>query len=251
MTWPTTPVSTTNLDAGSDEPRLARADLKSAVDNVNAIAAEFGNVGISAPANNQVLKYNGSQWTNANAVVALDDLGDVSISGPVNTQVLQYNGSHWVNANVSSGGGYVTQILQLNSPNLATNSTTYVDLGSTFTELYAGSAGVTNSSSTLTFSAGTYFIEFDSTIYIVAGTNTNTNTHYLQLWDDTASAQIVEYPSVRTGDTSGPINYGQIYTYGVKFQPTVTTNVLLRKKTNGGISSASWPGGIIKITKLA
>lgn len=37
MTWPNTTVSTTHLDAGTDEPRLARADLKDAVDKLNSI----------------------------------------------------------------------------------------------------------------------------------------------------------------------------------------------------------------------
>ncbi len=37
MTWPTTPISTTHLDAGSDNPGLARADIKLMADSVNAI----------------------------------------------------------------------------------------------------------------------------------------------------------------------------------------------------------------------
>lgn len=40
MTWPNTTISTTNLDAGTDEPRLARADLKSAVDAVNQMITD-------------------------------------------------------------------------------------------------------------------------------------------------------------------------------------------------------------------
>jgi hypothetical protein len=37
MSWPTTPVGVTNLDAGTDSPAAARADLKAAVDAVNAM----------------------------------------------------------------------------------------------------------------------------------------------------------------------------------------------------------------------
>ena len=37
MTWPTTPINTTNLDNGADEPRLARADIKNMADAVNAM----------------------------------------------------------------------------------------------------------------------------------------------------------------------------------------------------------------------
>lgn len=66
MTWPTSAVSTTNLDAGTDNPAQARADLKSAVDNVNAIAAEFGNVAITSAADLHLLQYSStnSRWEN-------------------------------------------------------------------------------------------------------------------------------------------------------------------------------------------
>jgi len=39
MTWPTTPIGTTNIDAGTGSPATARADLKSAVDAVNSMIA--------------------------------------------------------------------------------------------------------------------------------------------------------------------------------------------------------------------
>lgn len=42
MTWPTTTINTTNLDAGSDEPRLARADIKDMADAVNLMIADGG-----------------------------------------------------------------------------------------------------------------------------------------------------------------------------------------------------------------
>ena len=57
-TWPTSPASTANLDAGTDRPSLARPDLKTNVDNVNAIIDMF-NVGAS-PANGNILKYSSS-----------------------------------------------------------------------------------------------------------------------------------------------------------------------------------------------
>ena len=61
MTWPNTQVSTQHLDAGTDSPALARANLKSAVDNLNSLVAEF-NVG--TPADYQVLQYAGNVWVN-------------------------------------------------------------------------------------------------------------------------------------------------------------------------------------------
>jgi len=57
-TWPTSPASTANLDAGTDRPSLARPDLKTNVDNVNAIIDMF-NVGAS-PTNGNILKYSSS-----------------------------------------------------------------------------------------------------------------------------------------------------------------------------------------------
>jgi hypothetical protein len=63
MTWPTSAVSTQNLDAGSDNPGLARPDLKSAVDNINSVAAEFGNVSVGSATTGQVLTLTGNVWT--------------------------------------------------------------------------------------------------------------------------------------------------------------------------------------------
>lgn len=55
-TWPSgSKASTTNLDAGTDKPSLARADIKQAIDNQNQIIDMFN---ISSPTNNQILKYN-------------------------------------------------------------------------------------------------------------------------------------------------------------------------------------------------
>lgn len=55
-TWPSgTKASTTNLDAGTDRPSLARPDIKQNVDNVNSIIDMFN---IVTPGDNQILKYN-------------------------------------------------------------------------------------------------------------------------------------------------------------------------------------------------
>lgn len=58
MTWPVgTKASTTNIDAGSDKPALARPDIKQNIDNVNAIIDEFD---IASPNNGDILTYNSS-----------------------------------------------------------------------------------------------------------------------------------------------------------------------------------------------
>jgi predicted secreted protein len=54
MTWPTQTISTANLDAGADEPRLARADLYSAVQSVNALITT---VNLGAAADGNFLKF--------------------------------------------------------------------------------------------------------------------------------------------------------------------------------------------------
>ena len=50
MAWPTTQAGTTHLDAGSDDPGSARADIKQNVDNVNGIMDEYASSGPYASA---------------------------------------------------------------------------------------------------------------------------------------------------------------------------------------------------------
>ncbi len=74
-TWPSgSKASTTNLDAGTDKPSLARADIKQNVDNVNSIIDMFN---ISAPSDGQILKYNTS---NTRFELASDDAGSGGIT---------------------------------------------------------------------------------------------------------------------------------------------------------------------------
>ena len=57
-TWPTsTKASTSNVDSGSDKPRLARTDIKQNIENTNAI---IDTLHISSPADQNVLVYNAS-----------------------------------------------------------------------------------------------------------------------------------------------------------------------------------------------
>jgi len=88
-TWPSgTKASTANLDSGTDSPRLARADIKQNVDNVNAIIDMFN---ISSPTNGQILKYNASNTrfeldtdATGSAVSATTFVGDDSSGTAVN-----------------------------------------------------------------------------------------------------------------------------------------------------------------------
>lgn len=83
-TWPSTKASTTNLDAGTDKPSLARADLKQNVDNVNDI---IDTLFISSPSSNQILKYNSTNTRfeltttiSTNAIEGITTNGDILIT---------------------------------------------------------------------------------------------------------------------------------------------------------------------------
>jgi len=70
MAWPSgTKASTANVDSGSDNPALARVDIKQNIDNVNDIIDEFGEVDITSPVAGQALVYDGvnSKWINGDA----------------------------------------------------------------------------------------------------------------------------------------------------------------------------------------
>lgn len=54
--WPSsTKASTSNVDSGSDKPRLARADIKQNIDNTNSIIDMFD---IASPSDGDILVYN-------------------------------------------------------------------------------------------------------------------------------------------------------------------------------------------------
>lgn len=102
-TWPSTQASTANLDAGTDKPSLARADLKQNVDNVNAIIDYFYIP--STPSNNQILKYN---TTNSRFELASDT--DTGITDVVQDTTPQLGGNLDVNGQsiVSVSNGNIT-----------------------------------------------------------------------------------------------------------------------------------------------
>ena len=64
-TWPTTKAGTTHVDAGSDNPGSARADIKQNIDNVNDM---IDTIVVNSPSNNQVLAYDStdSRFENVN-----------------------------------------------------------------------------------------------------------------------------------------------------------------------------------------
>ena len=136
MAWPTVDATTTDLDAGTDNPNLARPQIKLNSENANAIKNEFGNVDISSPQNEQLLQYDSAN-------------------------------SKWVNATVSTGGGgqgSSIAILKITGSPLSTENiagsfrnpyeiSEVIDTGSLVT------VGGTNSDE-MVFASGTYEILF-------------------------------------------------------------------------------------------
>lgn len=105
MTWPTTQISTANLDAGTDNPALARAQLKETVDAVNGMMSAITPVNANTSvATDDVLQYDGTNWVNQDLTMKayqerITSLGTVSSgtvtidfdSTPVQTLILTGN----------------------------------------------------------------------------------------------------------------------------------------------------------------
>lgn len=122
-TWPSgSKASTNNVDAGTDSPSSARADLKQAIDNQNQIIDMFN---IATPSDGQILKYNNSnsrfELAADASIGTINDLNDVNIVLPLSDgQVLAYNStsSQWENTSVSAG---LDNIVEDTTPQLGGN----------------------------------------------------------------------------------------------------------------------------------
>lgn len=90
-TWPTSSASTANLDAGTDKPSLARADLKTNVDNTNAVIDMF-NVGAS-PTNDYILKYSSSTTKFEMVAAPTSGMTDFTVAGDTGTNQTIANGN--------------------------------------------------------------------------------------------------------------------------------------------------------------
>jgi len=69
MTWPNTTISTDNVDAGTDEPRLAREQIKQTIDAVNSMITDGPTRGFVEINFNNGLTYAGNTRRRANATV--------------------------------------------------------------------------------------------------------------------------------------------------------------------------------------
>ena len=116
--------------------------------NINSESInDLNDVTITAAANGEVLKYNGSAWVDAQLAYSelsgtptnvstftndagyltninsesIDDLSDVVLTTPSSGQVLSYNGTNWVNAAASGGGGYTYSAITADPANAQAN----------------------------------------------------------------------------------------------------------------------------------
>jgi len=62
MAWPTTSVSTANVDQGIDSPTQARAQLKDMVDTINQMADEFGDVNLTSAVEGDIMTLQNGVW---------------------------------------------------------------------------------------------------------------------------------------------------------------------------------------------
>ena len=150
MTWPVgTKASTTNIDAGSDKPALARPDIKQNIDNVNAIIDEFD---IASPNNGDILTYNSSSgaW----------EPGAASSSGPRLAAITVGSGEQLVSGNI-----YRAAI----SNDFDSDSIT----------------SITGGGYQFTLSAGTYFIEL---VPFLDSVTTGEEAAW-QVWNETDSSE--------------------------------------------------------------
>ena len=164
-TWPTNKAGTTHLDSGTDNPGLARADIKQNVDNVNDM---IDTIVVDSPSNNQVLAYDNSDSRFENK--------DISTL-------------------VSSAVSAVATIRTTDSSN--TYTTTFTKI-SNLTEQTDPDGIVSISTGVITVGAGTYLIFLDCPNETPTGSSGV--TYSLRLRDTTNSATLKESSAVDDPD---------------------------------------------------
>ena len=126
------PSTTETGSLGSPNNKWKEAYIKTIhSDSIPTNLQDLSNVTISSAANNQFLRYNGSNWTNQTVTIPsnLQDLSNVTISSAANGNYLKYDGSKWVNAAFPS-----TRVLKINNTDkvtvYCTSSGGAIDFGS-------------------------------------------------------------------------------------------------------------------------
>ena len=165
-TWPTNKAGTTHLDSGTDNPGLARADIKQNVDNVNDM---IDTIVVNSPSNNQVLAY---------------DSGD----------------SRFENVDISTivDSGAVSAVATIRTTDSSQSYTTTFTKISNLTEQTDPDGIVSISTGVMTLGAGTYLIFLDCPNEIPSGSSNV--TYSVRLRDTTNSATLKESSAVDDPD---------------------------------------------------
>lgn len=167
-TWPSgSKASTANLDSGTDSPRLARADIKQNVDNVNAIIDMFN---IDSPTDGQILKYNASNTrfeldtdATGSATAATTFVGDDSTGTAVSPgETFKFAGTQNITTAVSgdtltiTGPDLSSYLTSVAFGDLTSTPTTIAGYGITdaFDGTYASLSGTPTTVSSFTNDAG-------------------------------------------------------------------------------------------------
>jgi hypothetical protein len=113
---------------------------------------KLNDVSITSATPDQFLKWNGSNWVNANIpqINALDDIGDVSTSTATSGQFLKYDGSNWINDSIPT----INNLDDIGDVLAATPSTNQVLLYNGSNWIASSLAGATGSAYALTIGDG-------------------------------------------------------------------------------------------------
>jgi hypothetical protein len=218
MAWPSgTKAATTNVDAGTDQPKLARADIKQNIDNVNSIIDELN---IASPSDGDLMQYSSSseQWESV------------------------------ASSNIAS----LPTLIQLTASSITTGSTAdeYTQYTGGFTSVNSGSSGVTISGNNIVFPAGTYFIE---TIGIGADTDITQDINVtVRFYDSTGETTVASAQEIAWD--VGTTAHGILPTIAVKHTFSETSNLIIEAApgtfNSSSISYIRSQNLILKITKL-
>ena len=235
-TWPTSPASTANLDAGTDRPSLARPDLKTNVDNVNAIIDMF-NV-TASPSNGNILKYSSS--TTKFEMVADADVNTTyaisaeTVSGGVN---LRLTGSDASTDDVKFAQGTGITLTRTDASTI-TVASSVTDTNTT----YAISAVTDGADANIRLTGSDATID---EIQLIAGTNISlavTSAGAIQI-TNSASAGMTSFTAAADSGTSQSIENGNTLTIaggtGLSSVASATDTVTLNLD-NTAVSAGSY-----------
>jgi hypothetical protein len=204
-TWPTSPASTANLDAGTDRPSLARPDLKTNVDNTNAIIDMFNIT--ASPSNGSILKYSTSttkfELTADADVNTTYTISAETVSGGANLR-LTGSDSSTDDVKIASGTGITVSRTDANTITIASGVT---DTNTTYS--ISAVADGADANIRLTGSDAS-----TDDIQLVAGTNISlavTSAGAIQI-NNSASAGMTDFTVAGDSGTSQTVSNGNTLT---------------------------------------